>query len=138
VDYFFVDDVEFARLLDQGELLEWAEYSGRSYGTPRGPVVERLARGENVLLDIENLGALQVKRTHPEAITIFLAPPSREELERRLRCRGDTDEEDIRMRLDVAGWQEDMARGEFDHVVVNDEVDRAVDEIVRIIGAPSH
>lgn len=135
VDYYFVEDSEFERLIDESELLEWAEYSGRKYGTPRGPVMERISKGEDVLLDIENLGAMQVKENFPAAITIFLAPPSRAELERRLRSRGDTDPDDIRMRLEVAGWQEDMARSDFDHVVVNGTLKRAVGEIVRIIKA---
>ncbi len=138
VDYYFVSSFEFERLVELGELLEWAEYSGRSYGTPRGPVIARLSSGDHVLLDIENLGAMQVKRSYPMAVTVFLAPPSRQELERRLRSRGDTDEADIQTRLEVAGWQEQMAREEFDHVVVNDAVDRAVDEIVRIIDHPTH
>jgi guanylate kinase len=138
VDYYFVSSFEFERLVEMGELLEWAEYSGRSYGTPRGAVVARLQRGDHVLLDIENLGAMQVKRSYPGAVTVFLAPPSRQELERRLRSRGDTDEADIQTRLEVAGWQEQMAREEFDHIVVNDDVDRVVDEIVRIIDYPSH
>lgn len=138
VDYFFVGLEEFERMIAAGELLEWAEYSGRRYGTPRGPVVRLLERGEHVLLDIENLGAMQVKRSYPNAVTVFLAPPSRAELERRLRSRGDTDEEDIQTRLEVAGWQEDTARQEFDHVVVNDDLERVVDEIVRIIGLSPH
>jgi len=138
VDYYFVSSLEFERLVERGELLEWAEYSGRSYGTPRGPVIAMLERGDHVLLDIENLGAMQVKRSYPSAVTVFLAPPSRQELERRLRSRGDTDEADIQTRLEVAGWQEQMAREEFDHIVVNDDVDRVVDEIVRIIDYPSH
>ncbi len=138
VDYFFVGLEEFERMVAAGELLEWAEYSGRRYGTPRGPVVALLERGEHVLLDIENLGAMQVKRSYPDAVTVFLAPPSRAELERRLRSRGDTDEEDIQTRLEVAGWQEDTARQEFDHVVVNDDLERVVDEIVHIIGLSPH
>ena len=138
VDYYFVSNVEFERMAENGDLMEWAEYSGRSYGTPRGPVVARLEKGEHVLLDIENLGAMQVKENYPNALTFFLAPPSRRELERRLRSRGDTNEADILMRLEVAGWQEEMAREQFDHVVVNDDVDRAVDEIVRIIEDPSY
>ena len=138
VDYYFVSGPEFERLVEMGELLEWAEYSGRSYGTPRGPVLAKLEGGEHVLLDIENLGAMQVKRSYPQALTIFLAPPSRAELERRLRSRGDTDEADIQMRLEVADWQEQMAREDFDRVVVNDDLERVVDEIVRIIDRPSH
>jgi guanylate kinase len=138
VDYYFVSVLEFERLVETGELLEWAEYSGRSYGTPRGPVIAKLKLGEHVLLDIENLGAMQVKRSYPQALTIFLAPPSRSELERRLRSRGDTDEADIQMRLEVADWQEQMAREDFDRVVVNDDLERVVDEIVRIIEHSSH
>ena len=138
VDYYFVSVPEFERLVEMGELLEWAEYSGRSYGTPRGPVIAKLELGEHVLLDIENLGAMQVKRSYPQALTIFLAPPSRSELERRLRSRGDTDEADIQMRLEVADWQEQMAKEDFDHLVVNDDLERVVDEIVRIIDYPSH
>ena len=138
VDYYFVSVPEFERLVEMGELLEWAEYSGRSYGTPRGPVIAKLELGEHVLLDIENLGAMQVKRSYPQALTIFLAPPSRSELERRLRSRGDTDEADIQMRLEVADWQEQMAREDFDRLVVNDDLERVVDEIVRIIDHPSH
>ena len=138
VDYYFVSVPEFERLVEMGELLEWAEYSGRSYGTPRGPVIAKLELGEHVLLDIENLGAMQVKRSYPQALTIFLAPPSRSELERRLRSRGDTDEADIQMRLEVADWQEQMAREDFDRLVVNDDLERVVDEIVRIIDYPSH
>lgn len=138
VDYYFVDDPEFERLVETGELLEWADYSGRSYGTPRGAVITKLETGEHVLLDIENLGAMQVKRSYPQALTVFLAPPSRHELERRLRARGDTDEEDIQTRLEVAEWQEQMARENFDYVVVNDDVERVVNEIVRIIEHSSH
>ncbi len=135
-DYHFVDGDRFQRMIDADELLEWAEYSGRRYGTPRRPVVEHLAESENVLLDVEVNGAMQVKRSFPRATTIFLAPPSLAELERRLRQRGDTDPHDMRRRLDIARWQLGVAEGFFDHVVVNDEVDRAVTEILRILEAP--
>ncbi len=81
---------------------------------------------------------MQVKRSYPDAVTVFLAPPSREELERRLRSRGDTLETDIQTRLEVAGWQQEMAEQEFDHIVVNDDLERVVDEIVRIIGVSPH
>lgn len=138
IEYFFLSDAEFERLLEDDQLLEWAEYSGRRYGTPRGPVIAKLKDGHHVLLDIENLGAMQVKRAYPKAVTVFLAPPSRSELERRLRSRGDTDEADIQTRLEVAGWQEEMAREEFDHIVVNGQVEEAVAEIVRIINGSHH
>lgn len=136
VDYRFVSADEFVLLRDRGELLEWAEYSGRLYGTPRAPVVEHLAAGEDVLLDIEVQGAEQVKEAFPEAVTVFLAPPSPAELERRLRRRADTDDTQVRRRLEIARWQLDVAESRFDHVVVNSSVEEAVDEILRILRAP--
>jgi len=104
VEYHFVDRDEFVRMRDTGRLLEWAEYSGNLYGTPRAPVLERIAAGDDVLLDIEVMGAVQVKASFPEALTVFLTPPTLEELERRLRSRGDTSPEDIgRRRMNHVG-----------------------------------
>jgi guanylate kinase len=137
VAYYFVDSDEFERMRDRGDLLEWAEYSGNLYGTPRAPVLERLASGDDVLLDIEVKGAMQVKESYPDAITLFLTPPTEEELERRLRNRGDTPLEDIERRLSIARWQLAEARQRFDHVVVNDSVEAAVERILRILSAPS-
>ena len=137
VEYYFVDSDEFERMRDRGDLLEWAEYSGNLYGTPRAPVLERLASGDDVLLDIEVKGAMQVKESYPGAITLFLTPPTEEELERRLRNRGDTALEDIERRLSIARWQLSEARQRFDHVVVNDSVEAAVERILRILSAPS-
>lgn len=137
VEYYFVDSDEFERMRDRGDLLEWAEYSGNLYGTPRAPVLERLASGDDVLLDIEVKGAMQVKESYPGAITLFLTPPTEEELERRLRNRGDTALEDIERRLSIARWQLAEARQRFDHVVVNDSVEAAVERILRILSAPS-
>ena len=122
---------------DAGEFLEWAEYSGNLYGTPRAPVVRRIAAGDDVLLDIEVLGAMQVKESFPEALTVFLAPPTVEELERRLRSRGDTLPEDIERRLSLARWQLEVAGERFDYMVVNDSVEGAVECILRILEAPS-
>jgi guanylate kinase len=136
VDYLFVSTDQFAELRDRGELLEWAEYNGRLYGTPRSPVEEALHRGESVLLDIEVQGALQVKQLYPEALTIFVAPPSLDDLRRRLEGRGDTSPVEIAGRIEIARWQLQMAGREFDHLVVNDRVERAVDEILRILTAP--
>ncbi len=137
IDYRFVSRSEFEAMRDDGELLEWAEYSGRLYGTPRAPVLNRLAAGEDVLLDIEVRGAMQVKEAFPQALTVFLAPPDVEELERRLRRRGDTDPVEVQRRLDIARWQLEVAEQEFDHVVVNASVEQAVGEILRILKAPS-
>jgi len=137
VEYYFVDPQEFGRLRDEGDLLEWAEYSGNFYGTPRVAVLEKVEEGDDVLLDIEVLGAMQVKGAYPDAITLFLTPPTVEELERRLRSRGDTPTEDIERRLAIARWQLEVAEERFDHIVVNDSVEAAVERILRILGVPS-
>jgi guanylate kinase len=136
VEYYFVDQEAFGRMRDSGELLEWAEYSGNLYGTPRSPVLERIAAGDDVLLDIEVRGAMQVKTSFPEALTLFLTPPTLEELERRLRSRGDTPSADVERRLSIARWQLEVAE-RFDHVVVNDSVEGAVERILRILESPS-
>ena len=126
------------RLRDGGELLEWAEYSGNFYGTPREPVLERIAAGDDVLLDIEVMGAVQVKASFPDALMLFLTPPTIEALGERLRSRGDTPAEDIARRLVIARWQLEVAEERFDHIVVNDSVEDAVERILRILKAPSH
>ena len=137
VEYFFLDPDAFERMRERGELLEWAEYSTHLYGTPRTPVLERVAAGDDVLLDIEVMGAMQVKGSYPEAITLFLTPPTVTELERRLRNRGDTSPADIDRRLAIAQWQLGVAEERFDHIVVNDSVEAAVERILRILEAPS-
>lgn len=134
VHYWFLQPEEFETLLETGDLLEWAEYNGRQYGTLRKPVLDHLAAGEDVLLEIEVQGARQVRARHPEAVMFFIIPPGLEELEGRLRRRGDTSEADIRMRLDIA--RREMAEAEilFDHVVVNDILERAIEEVDRLMG----
>lgn len=136
VDYWFVDRERFREARDEGDLLEWAEYSGNLYGTPRAPLEKALAGGQDALLDIEALGAEQVKEACPAAILVFVEPPSRAELERRLRKRGDTDEEQIARRLEAAEWQVQHARGLFDHFVVNDQLERAIEEVAGILAVP--
>jgi guanylate kinase len=136
-DYRFVDRGRFLAARDAGELLEWAEYSGCLYGTPRGQVERRLAAGEDVLLDIEMLGARQVKAAFPAALLIFIAPPSLEVLEARLRGRGDTGDEQIARRLAAAASQIEEARARFDHIVVNDDLGRAIAEVAGILTAPA-
>ena len=111
-----------------GGLLEWAEFAGNCYGTPRQPVEERMAEGRPVLLEIELEGARQVRRSFPEGFQIFLAPPSFEELERRIRGRGTDSEEAIQRRLSRAR-DELKAQAEFDAVVVNDELDLALQQL---------
>jgi len=132
VAYHFVDDTSFDRMVAGGALVEWAEYAGNRYGTPRGPLEEAVAEGRTVLLEIEVQGALQIRARLPEALLIFLVPPAFEELERRLRDRGTEDEATIQARLEVAR-SEMGAQDAFDHIVVNDDLDRATAEVARLI-----
>ena len=136
VHYHFVDRPEFERLIRSGRLLEWAEFAGNLYGTPRAPVEARLRAGEPVLLKIDLQGARQVRRSMPEAQLVFLAPPSWEELERRLTGRGTDSPETIRRRLAHAR-EELAAESEFDVTVVNDNVERAAEELLRLLGSPA-
>ncbi len=134
VHYHFVDDVTFDRMVAEGEFLEWAVVHGRNrYGTPRAAVMERLATGTPALLEIDLAGARQVREAMPEARFVFLAPPSWDELVRRLVGRGTEDEEERERRLATARV-ELAAEAEFDHVIVNDEVHRATDELIDVMG----
>lgn len=134
VHYWFLQPEEFGALLDTGDLLEWAEYNGRQYGTLRKPVMDHLSSGEDVLLEIEVQGARQVRASHPEAVMFFIVPPGLDELEGRLRRRGDTSEADIRKRLEIARREMEEAEILFDHVVVNDVLERAIEEVDRLMG----
>jgi guanylate kinase len=136
-DYQFVDQDTFTELVRSGGMLEWAEYGGYRYGTPRARVLDMLDQGIHVVLDIENDGAHQVKQAFPSAVLVFLMPPSRQELERRLRNRGDTSEHDIERRLAVADEQIFDAREHYDHLVVNDELETAIYQVVSILQAPA-
>ena len=134
VHYYFVSPEEFDSMIEGGEMLEWALVHGTNkYGTPRGPVDAALAAGEPVLLEIDLAGARQVRVTRPDAQFIFLAPPSWEELERRLLSRGTEGPEERERRLATARVEMDAA-SEFDHVVINDDIDRAVRELAGLIG----
>ena len=134
VEYHFVDRDEFARMVERDELLEHAEFAGNFYGTPRAPVFEHLADGVPTLLEIELQGARQVRASMPEAQFVFLTPPSWAELERRLTGRGTESRQLIDARLARARI-ELAAEGEFDAVVVNDDVRRAAAELVALIEA---
>ncbi|QIM21024.1 guanylate kinase [Phycicoccus sp. HDW14] len=130
VHYHFVSDERFEEMVAAGELLEWAVVHGRAkYGTPRAPVEEALAAGRPALLEIDLAGARQVRRTMPDAFFVFLAPPSWEELVRRLVGRGTEDAEERAARLDTARV-ELAAAEEFDVTVVNDDVRRAAEDLV--------
>ena len=132
VDYLFVHKDEFFSLREQGALLESAEVFDNYYGTSREQVQQHLANGDNVILEIDWQGARQVRESMPECITIFILPPSVEELERRLRDRKTDSEEVIERRLRDA--KSDMQRGdEFGHIIINDDLDRAVAELEAII-----
>lgn len=135
VEYRFVDDAEFARMVAAGELLEHDDHFGASYGTPRRPVEDRLARGTPVLLEIDIQGARQVRAGVPGALLVFLAPPSFDELARRLAGRGTEDPQWVRARLDRARI-EMAAEDEFDAVVINDDIEAAAARVVSLMVDP--
>lgn len=135
VHYNFISRRDFERMIENDELLEWAIYNNRYYGTPRAPIEETLEDQRDILLEIEIQGARQVREQKPEAIMYFISPPSLEELERRLRRRGDTSDEDIEDRLEIARSEMAEAPDLFDHIVVNDNLDEAVSELERLITA---
>ena len=131
VHYYFITKEQFQAMIDRGEFLEYDAHMANFYGTPRAQAEEKMERG-SVLLDIEPNGAKQVKQSAPEAVLVFIMPPSMEELERRLRGRGDTPEDQIAMRMERAAWEMEQ-RSWYDHVVVNDDAERCADEILKII-----
>ncbi len=136
VDYHFVTPARFREMCDAGGFLEWFEVFGELKGTPRGPVEERLAAGVDVLLEIDVQGALTVKREFPEAVLVFVKPPSPAELRRRLIGRGTESPADLDARL-AAAAEEEARAGEFDVVVVNDDLERVVAEVAGILsGSP--
>ena len=134
--YHFVDRAEFDAMVDGGRLLEWAEFAGNRYGTPREPVEKALAEGRPAVLEIELQGARQVRRAMPDAQLVFLAPPSWDELVRRLTGRGTEDEATIARRLDAAR-QELAAEAEFDHTVTNVSIEQAAAELVELLSSPA-
>ena len=132
VNYYFLDRGEFLRLAESGGFLEWAEYSGNCYGTPIESVVQNVEAGKQVILEIDVQGAYQVRNRIPDAKLVFIDPPSFEELERRLRSRGTEDEETVRRRLDAARV-ELSRKEEYDIQLVNDDLERAVRELVSYV-----
>jgi guanylate kinase len=132
VHYYFVTPEQFQEMLSRGELLENAVVYGHRYGVPRPPLEQALAQGRDVLLRTDVQGARYIKSRHPQAVTIFLVPPSLRELERRLRRRNKDSPQQLALRLAKA--REEMAAAhEFDYQVVNDRIDRAVEEILEIM-----
>jgi guanylate kinase len=130
--YFFLDRAQFARMVEAGEFLEWAEFAGNCYGTPRQPVVAQIAVGKTVILEIELEGARQVRESFPEAYRIFIMPPSFETLEQRLRGRGTESDEVVARRMRRAK-DEIAAASEFDVRIVNDDLEQALSELVAIV-----
>lgn len=136
VDYLFVDEEYFLSAITNGRMLEYAKYGVNYYGTPKAPVDNWLDDGKTVVLKIDVQGAGNIRKLYPDSVSIFLTPPNLSVLEKRLRDRGSEDEEDVRRRLDIAC--NELARiGEYDYVVINDDLQSAVDEIKTIIKAES-
>lgn len=132
--YLFVSDTEFDGLVASGGLLEWASVHGNRYGTPREEVDRRLAEGKQVVLEIDPQGAFQVGALVPKSVLVFVMPPSEEELLRRLKKRGAETEKQIAVRLQTAEKEVALV-GKYDHVIINDDVERAADELARLIGS---
>jgi guanylate kinase len=132
-NYFFVDGPEFDRMAGQGEFLEWAQFAGNRYGTPRGPVQAKLDAGVPVLLEVDVQGAMQVREAMSGAVLVFLAPPDVTALHDRLAARGTENPEQLAARLAAASG-ELAAMDQFDHVIVNEDVERAAAELVAYLG----
>lgn len=131
VAYHFVNDLQFQEMIQNKTFLEWADFAGARYGTPKAPVDKALAEGKNVLLEIEISGARQVKKAMPEAIMVFLQPPSMQELEARITNRGTDSAERIAARLALAR-AEMAAAGEFDHLLTNHRVEEVIEALVSL------
>jgi guanylate kinase len=136
VDYYFVTPDEFAKRRDAGELLEWAEVHGRLYGTPAAFVEKQLLRGVSVVLEIDVQGGMNIKDRNPDAVLIFLLPPSYSVLRERLALRGTDDEETVERRLENARKEITYFR-RYDYLIVNDDLARCVDDVLAVIRAES-
>ena len=137
VNYYFYTKEKFQEMIDQGQLLEWAEVYGNFYGTPKQKVLDRLEAGEDILLEIDTQGALNVMKVMPEGLFVFLLPPSLEELAARLKGRGTETEESLHRRLGAAVDEIKLAT-KYRYVVVNDKVEDAQETIAKIIEAEHH
>ncbi len=133
VDYQFISREQFERDRDEGKFLEWFEVFGDLKGTPRAPLEAHLAAGDDVLLELDVKGALAIRKQKPEAVLVFVKPPSREEQRRRLEARGTDSLEAIERRLDGAEVEEAVAATDFDAIIVNDDIGTAVDQLAAIL-----
>lgn len=138
IDYIFVNEEDFLDAVEDGELLEYARYGVNYYGTPKGPVDKWLDDGHIVILKIDVEGASNIRKIYPDTVSIFIMPPSMQILEKRLRDRGSEDEEDVIRRLKIAFNEIERCRNEYDYVVINDDLQDAVDDIKTIINAEKH
>ena len=134
INYFFKTEDEFRDMVDNGCFLEWATYNDHNYGTPEKPVLEKLEKGINVLLEIDVQGALKVMEKYPGGVYVFISPPSIEELRNRLVGRGSESAEEIEKRVKLAEW-EMLLRDQYDYIVVNDVLEEAVKKVAQIITA---
>lgn len=134
IDYRFISVPEFLGMRDRGEFLEWAEVYGNYYGTPRAPVDIALSTGRDVLCELDIQGAMSIKKAVPKAVLVFIEPPSLDDLLLRLRGRGTEDPESISKRV-MAAYDEVKNKGLYDHIVVNDDVADAAEELTRILTA---
>ncbi|MCL5036573.1 MAG: guanylate kinase [Chloroflexi bacterium] len=135
VEYYFIDREKFEKMIEEKKFLEWAKVHDNYYGTPLAPVEEQLAKGKDVILDIDVQGALQVKeKEHPDAVFVFIAPPGIDTLRKRLEERGTEDEEKMAGRLRTARWELTKV-GEYEYVVVNDDLETAVLDLSAIFRA---
>ena len=135
VDYHFVSVPDFLGMRDRGEFLESAQVYGNYYGTPRASVDAALQSGRDVLLELDIQGAASVKRAKPDAVLVFIEPPSFDDLRERIRGRGTEDPDALFKRLEAA-YEEVRSKGTYDHIIINDEVERAAEELARIIDSP--
>lgn len=134
VNYYFLAKNVFEKMIEDGELLEWAEVYGNYYGTPLKKIQERLADGQDILLEIDTQGAMSVKEKFPDEIYIYIMPPSLKELERRLKTRGTDSAESIECRLKSAAGEMEIAE-RYNYIVVNEQVEQAVEQIAAIVDA---
>lgn len=134
VAYHFLSDERFDDLIEEGAFLEWAQVAHHRYGTLLSEVAKNLDAGRSLILEIDVQGALNVKKVHPEAVLVFIEPPSMEELERRLRGRGTESEDEVALRLSQAAGELALAPS-YDARIMNDDLDRATDELARLLEA---
>ncbi len=131
-DYYFISTSQFEKMIENGEILEYAKYGNNLYGTPKAPIDSWLSEGKTVILKIEVQGAENIKNMYPDSVGIFILPPSMEELENRLRSRGTEDEEGIIKRLEIAHSEMEKSKN-YDYFVVNKDIDVASEDVLSIL-----